>query len=517
MPFFDFHLHPSLKGQFASPAQQPSPWDRIHLSFRDPDFLLRLLKCQGIDQVVDSQASLTQLMDAGLNLIAIALHPPEAAMMNDGLIQKIAEEDQTHFIDNDKIDAIGTGDIYYQLLNEELDHLENHLQHLGKKLKILQHFGEYDPADTQTIHAIINVEGPHAFYGRRSGRSLDEIMTDFEANFRDFTENRGVRIFALNIAHLEKNDFCNHAFGIQIFKQEPFFPLGTGISNEGLQLLEWMKEKNIFCDIKHTSLFARKTLYNLGWHGGNWPLVCTHAGLTGIHSEQRYRYLLQHRVFGEGFLRVKHYKPLGYLEGTSFNPSSINLYDDDVVTIIRSGGLIGLSMDQRILGSPEDEMMGIGYLDEIYEEEVISAGEREWFRGSKADRKTVDDDKVLKLNDIKTERDRRNSYNFHARHFLNHVFHLFQIARTNGIADSVIAKRICIGSDFDGMINPVDSCKNVTELPAFKQLLLDEFINWEAEFEYETGFRVSDIISPQDLLDNIFYRNGRDFLQEWYR
>ncbi|HRG94021.1 MAG TPA: hypothetical protein PLZ10_13785, partial [Chitinophagaceae bacterium] len=115
MPFFDFHIHPSLKAQFARPADKPTPWDQIHLVFARPDIILRLLKCQGIDEVVDSQASLTQMTAAGLNLIAIALHPPEAAMMNDGLIQKIADEEQTRFIFNDKVDAIGTGDIYFQL------------------------------------------------------------------------------------------------------------------------------------------------------------------------------------------------------------------------------------------------------------------------------------------------------------------------------------------------------------------------------------------------------------------
>jgi hypothetical protein len=124
MPFFDFHLHPALKAQFTAPADKPGPWDHIHLSFRDPDIILALLKCQGINEVVDSQASLSQLTSAGMNLVAIALHPPEAAMMNDDLIRKIADEDQTHFINMEKVSSIGTGNFYFRLMNEELDHLE---------------------------------------------------------------------------------------------------------------------------------------------------------------------------------------------------------------------------------------------------------------------------------------------------------------------------------------------------------------------------------------------------------
>lgn len=518
MPFFDFHLHPSLKAQFSSTANKPSPWDSIHLRFRDPDLLLQLLKCQGINEVVDSQASLSQLIAGGVNLVAIALHPPEAAMMRDGLIQKIAEEEQTHYIDNAKVDAIGTGDVYFTLLNEELDHLEQNLSSQGKQLKLIRHFSEYNADDLNTVHAIINVEGPHAFYGIRSGRSPAQIMATFLENFRQFTEVRNVRIFAMNIAHLENNDFCNHAFGIQIFKPEPFFPGGTILTNEGLQLLLAMKEKKILCDIKHTSLLARQQLVAIGLHGPHWPLVCTHAGLTGIHSQNRYRYFLHNRSFGEGFLRVKHYKPIGYLQGTSFNASSINLYDDDVAAIVNSGGLIGLSLDQRILGTPEDGMLSPDYLEEIYEQEVISPGEKELFRDHSLDRRPVPDEAVLKSEDIRTT-DRQNSERFHARHFMNQVFHLFVIARRYGIPDLIMAERICIGSDFDGMINPVDCCRNVTKLTAFKERLLRDFATWEEEFadHDETGFRISDFIRPKDLLENIFYINGVRFLRDWYQ
>jgi hypothetical protein len=79
-----------------------------------------------------------------------------------------------------------------------------------------------------------------------------------------------------------------------------------------------------------------------------------------------------------------------------------------------------------------------------------------------------------------------------------------------------MSQRICIGSDFDGMINPVDSCKNVTELAFFKNRLLTDFSAWEEEFadHDETGFKISDFITPQELLDNIFYRNGLAFLQQ---
>ena len=64
-------------------SQLPSPWDVINIQFRNPTLLTRLLKCQGINEVIDSQASLSQLLDGGANIIGLALHPPETAMMRE--------------------------------------------------------------------------------------------------------------------------------------------------------------------------------------------------------------------------------------------------------------------------------------------------------------------------------------------------------------------------------------------------------------------------------------------------
>ncbi len=513
MPFFDFHLHPALKAQFSSIAQKPSPWENIRLRFRDPDLLLQILKCQGINEVVDSQASLDQLISSGVNLVAIALHPPEGAMMRDGLIQKIAEEEQTRYIDNDKTDWIATGNHYYELLIQELEHLQQHQEAGGKKLKLIRSINEYDPAAADTVHAVLTVEGAHAFYGKKNS-SGHYAEAEARAHFMDFTENRGIRIFSMNITHLEKNIFCNHAFGIQIFKPRPFFPESRGISPAGLQLLLDMKEKGILCDIKHMSLFARQQLYATGWQQQGWPLVCTHAGLTGIPSSGRRSYFLHHRRTADGFLRVRHFKPKGYLAGTSFNASSINLYDDDVLAIIRSGGLIGLSLDQRILGVPEDLMLAPDYMADIYEQEVISPGECDFFRD--ISKKELPENAVLAIEDIRTE-DRQHYPLYHARHFWNQLFHLFRIAHTHQIPFTAMAKRICIGSDFDGMINPVDGCPKVTGLESFKNRLLAVFASCEEEFFRLAGYRISAAIPADQLLQHIFYQNGLDFLKLWYR
>ena len=52
-----------------------------------------------------------------------------------------------------------------------------------------------------------------------------------------------------------------------------------------------------------------------------------------------------------GFTKVSYKKPKGHVEGTLFNPISINLYNEDIKEIIQSNGLMGLILDERILGA----------------------------------------------------------------------------------------------------------------------------------------------------------------------
>ena len=511
MPYFDFHLHPSLKAQMSAPPAFPSPWEIIKLKFKHPNIITLLLKCSGINEVVDSQSSLAQLIKGKVNLVAIALHPPEMAMMNDGLIQQIAAEEQTSYINLDRITDIGSGDIFFRMLNEELANLKKNLSLNGKKLKIISSFSQYKAADTDTVHAVLTIEGPHAFFGPRQQKTPDEIWSTCWANFDSFTTAN--RIFSINIAHLQDNGFCNHAFGIQIFKPKPFYPKGNGITQHGFKLLQKMKEKNILLDIKHTSLYARKQIYDYRIGETAWPLVCTHYGLTGIKKENRGKYFIETKTEGD-VLYVRHYKPAGYLLGTSFNASSINLYDEDVFEIVASGGLIGLSLDQRIIGVPEESMMSIDNMGDIYEEEYISSGEKDFFTHVLGN--SPDNSDILIVADI-TNADKQDWPRFHARHFMNQVFHLFKICADFNYNMGEMARRICIGSDFDGMINPVDCCANVTKLENFKNYLVANFREWETDFTEVTGIKISSFITPKKLMDNIFYQNGADFLKEMYK
>ena len=67
-------------------------------------------------------------------------------------------------------------------------------------------------------------------------------------------------------------------------------------------------------------------------------------------------------------IQVKYHLPKGISSKrgrvtTGFNPSSINLYDEELVEIIDSDGLIGISLNKRIIGAT------------TVREEIFSAGD----------------------------------------------------------------------------------------------------------------------------------------------
>ncbi len=88
------------------------------------------------------------------------------------------------------------------------------------------------------------------------------------------------------ITHMEQSPLCNHAFGMQFLSNEGFRPTGFRLTDGGIAVVKHCYENKIMIDIKHLSLGSRQHLYQLrttpDFTGINQPIVCTHAGFTGI-------------------------------------------------------------------------------------------------------------------------------------------------------------------------------------------------------------------------------------------
>ena len=505
MPFFYFHCHPGLKPQFANPDTKPSPWIFINAKlavFNDVTISINKL----FNEVLNSQSNLNQLWDNDVKLIGLILHAPEQKIGQALSAKKIVNKGSVNLIDKIQLAYLTTGVHSYQLINEELRWLQKAPMPTGKKFKILNFASEFDETITDTVWGAIIVEGLHCFF---NDPNSTEAKIEFTNNFNEFTNNNTV--LAINICHMQQNPFCNHAHGIQFFTPSFFYPTRKGITAWGEEVIKLMINKKILVDIKHMSLKTRWELYTWFKDGTDdtkfiQPIICTHAGVTGLSIASRAKYLLNRPADKGMVYEVTYLKPKSKHDTeTYYNCSSINLYDEDIANIFLSGGIVGLSFDQRILGFADENVLTNVTIP--HDMEYISQLEADFFLGPHPTALPVwtDDSEVWASEDFENL-DPSLYIEMHRRFLINNIVHILWVANNHPLIDIKKAvKQICIGTDFDGLINAIDCCKDADGLIQLKEDMRDglgDLLNKE-------GLKS---INVDVLLDNIFYNNGKSFM-----
>lgn len=507
MPFFDFHCHPGLKPQFSDPETKVTPWDFIDAKLSiSRDIKLRINKL--FNEVLNSQSNLMQLIEANVKLIGLVLHAPEQKIGQTLGEKGIVNKGSVNLINNKQLAYLAAGTHSYDLIKEELTWLQISVSPMPtQKLKILSKASDFDENAANTIFGAIIIEGLHCFFDDPDDPNAKDI---YLKNFHEFTDENTV--LSVNLCHMQQNQFCNHAYGIQFFNPSYFSPTGKGITKWGMEMIELMAAKNILVDIKHMSLKARWEIYTHHNPNGDnrfiQPLICTHAGTTGLSISDRVKYLYSQPVDKGQVYEVVYLKPLSrHFENTYHNCSSINLYDEDIENLLLSGGIIGLSFDQRILGFADESV--IPGLTVPHDMEYISHDEAEFFLGPQPTALPVwpDDTNVWTAEDFE-DLDQSLYIETHRRFLVNNIIHILWVANKNtsiNIQDA--AKQICIGTDFDGLINAIDCCKQTTGMDQLKK---------DMHSDIEEGlskiFGNTNAINADELLDDVFYNNGRIFM-----
>ncbi|MEL6989238.1 MAG: hypothetical protein AAGK97_15605, partial [Bacteroidota bacterium] len=201
--------------------------------------------------------------------------------------------------------------------------------------------------------------------------------------FKKVKESQFGRILYLTITHLTQWTVCNHCFGLhqllnskQEYVRKYIRPNGLGIYDiAGFKFLmnlcysakidlgnsNKIKGKKILLDVKHMSLISRLQFYKLRkqWLQDNnqksedFPIIATHNGCTGFsHNKITDKFLKVVDDFEDYNCKIVAYDKtkVDGDYGFEFNPTSINLYDEDIIEIVNSKGMIGISADRRILG-----------------------------------------------------------------------------------------------------------------------------------------------------------------------
>ena len=508
MPFFDFHCHPGLKPQFSDPVNKPSPWDEIEARLQvSKDTSISINKL--FNEVLNSQSCLTQLVNGDVKLIGVILHALEQKIGFALSKKRIVNNGSVKLINPGQLAYLSAGTHSFELINTELQSLKDASSPAalgGASFEIINAATDFDETNPKKTYGVIIVEGLHCFFNDPQAPDAEAV---YMQNFEKFTSENTV--LAINLCHMQQNIFCNHAYGIQFFKDDDFFPTGFSITARGKAMIEAMAAKNILTDIKHMSLKARIDLYNMLQDPADSnkfirPLICTHAGTTGLSIKERVKYLNNSPTDMGNYYEVVYLKPKSkHDRATYHNCSSINLYDEDIRNILLSGGIIGLSFDQRILGFADENV--IPDLTTPHDVEYISKQEAKFFLGNNPEGLDVwTDDEAIWLDEDFANLEVSLYEEMHRRFLINNIIHILVVA--NNIPEIGVAKamqQICLGTDFDGLINAIDCCKQTTGL---HQLKIDMFEEMELMLHTE-GLGNVDTAA---LLENIFYSNGKNFM-----
>lgn len=506
MSFFDFHVHPTLKSLFGDDTSRLDPWKTL-----DIRLIPNLLRwCSEFKYILRSQANLRQLIYNECKLVCIALHAPERYTLDNSLILKNAERKLSAYLSSKKIRDIISNTItpYDLIITEDLPMLFDPARFgiSDRKVVALTKASDFDETNEKTLYAVFSVEGCHTL----SRSALPNITSAEVIQNLDDLRTR-VKVLAVNLTHMQQSPLCNHAYGMQFLQHDSFKPTGRGLSAEGARVVKHCYENNIMIDIKHMSLVARRNLYDIRKGGGfgavNRPIICTHAGFTGISWEKISDYIYSIRTFsnrdyikitlGKRFLNCSMPRP-------SFNTASINLFDEDILQILSSDGIIGLSLDKRILGYADLDAEVETYTLEV---EYISKSESKAFFESP---QTVFKSNLCIENKEVDQGGRVNPSvgEYHLRHFMAQIIHIIKVCRREGYDVSKALHQICIGSDFDGMINPIWICDTFDNLQYFRETFEERFV----DFADDCGVALPAGFDVKSFSTDLFYKNGRDFV-----
>ncbi len=253
--------------------------------------------------------------------------------------------------------------------------------------------------------------------------------------------------------------------------------LHLGKQNGTLKTLT-KKGRRILIDTKHMSATARRDFYQqiiLPYNQDKpleqrIPILATHSAYAGVATLQE---MIQNYAREDNTSN-----PL--INGVpSYLPWNINLADEDIKVITASGGLIGLNFEQRVVGVPYNAIrddFGVG---------------RNAFQKKVAWEKVMAHQVKGMANAVKADK-----------------LHQFSPDKWS------IWNVLCIGSDFDGGIDPVNGYATATGFTKFQEDLIKELNQWTQAEKQDFGLTSPQVI--ETVVQKICFDNLYDFFTKHF-
>lgn len=445
-----------------------------------------------------TQADFRTLALANVKMIYASLYPIEqgwfkAIIFNEGgvtdILAKIISRLPVKFINH----CQGNDLDYFDALKEEYQFLadENEKPHSVKgqswKFKLVRN--NIDLANIMnedcTIGVIITIEGVQSLISGNQ-ETIDNATFDHKKTIENIIEAKNWKYppFFISLTHHFYSGYCGHARSFPKPAStllDQTVGLNQPINLKGNEIIDCMlgingfegNGRRILVDTKHMSAaskieyYAKIKAFNEGKENEEKiPIVASHAGYSENHSIS-------------GSMDWPDTDESKYDASSTFNPWSINLSDEEIIEIFNSRGIIGINFDQRILS-------GAGVIEDF--------------------------DKKFKKKDFK--RNITSVRRFWGKQMLENILAIANaVYASNEIPpeDKVkIWDMIALGTDFDGMINPIDAFITAEDFKELENTLVNLLK------QHDNGGSVLKGLDLEHITRRIMFDNAYEFALRHY-
>lgn len=464
--FIDIHCHPTMKafgksftrhgttGQSANPKEETSLW-----YYDPPTFWDKL--CNNLTTLTEfRQADFSSSVKGETGVLFVCLYPQEQGFFRNKLGDVISDIPLNLItgLGKPRIDFLQSNSDYFSDLQNEytfLKQCENKVVDINHKpvtYKIASKYSE-SLSDKQALYIVVTIEGAHSFFNKWDNAAHKPLDTENEvlANIATVKSWQNRPVF-ISLAHHFYNGLCGHAISLdgairKVVDQD--YGSDFGISPLGEKVIHKLLEQDnrILVDVKHMN----------------------------IQNRLRYYEILKNE-YGAGIpVVVSHGAVNGYKDASGqttfpdapklFCHGDINFFDDELVEVARSQGIFGIQLDERRIASQ-------GMLWSV--------------RG-----------KVL-----------RKSILYHwAKLVWNQIEH---VAKVLDKAGQPAWDSVCLGSDYDGIVNPIGGYWTEEDM----QYLDDNLLKHASDFMKKQQF--SQKLEPEEIVHKFKCGNALDFLKRNY-
>ncbi|XLS27430.1 peptidase M19 [Flavobacteriaceae bacterium M23B6Z8] len=480
--FIDLHCHPSLKPfgksfrrgktqgkNSAKRRQLNSIWHR-----KRPNLLRKITNiAAGLTKF--TQQDFATLTEANVSVVVVALYPPEKGLVDSKKGVKFTGRLARNFvigISVKRIRHLQKMKDYFTDLEQEYNFyldLNNRIIDVDGVKSTYRLIKSYDEITTATpekdehiIHVILSIEGAHVF---DTGLQLaGQPAADEQKVLANIARVKNWEFppFFVGLAHHFDNELSGFAKSFEGIvdrlldqnedEDQGLTLLGKKVLNA---LLDNSGGKRIYIDLKHMNIKSRYEYYQYlleTYPDENIPIIVSHGALLGRDNP------INNSVTHNKIADTKELK-------------KINFYDDELIRICESKGIFGIQLDERRLKRKEERK----FLSKL----------------------TLGRKRLLRRN---------------ARFIWRQIEHIGLILNQKG---HNAWNTQAVGSDFDGIIDPLNGWWTAKELRFLDQYLLpyaDAFMNSERSQDLLEKNR----IAPEELVARFMYKNADRFLKEFY-